>query len=305
MLSWQSQYTLFQDLCSDDDATNLAQIGKVFIREGQRILERELGIYFTQENRTFTTLTDAISGTSNQAYKLPENFKSLIDLYVTVGTTQYLAELIQDPERWRWLNSTTTQSTSNFLSHCFIKPDRIELFPIPSSANTATLIYNAFSKPLVNDDYTTGTITTLTNGATAVTGASTVWTSAMIGRYFRIDDDGEWYKIASRSANTTIGLDTKYQGVSIAAGTSTYTIGQMPITPADTHELPVYYAVWKWALFKKDVQIAREYERLWKEGINDARASWHNRSSSNIIGSSPRFQRRHPINPNWYPESMS
>ena len=80
---------MWQDLCSDADATNLAQIGKVFIREGQRRLERELGIYFTQEQRTFTTITDAIASTSDQSYKLPENFKSLIDLYVTSVTTQY------------------------------------------------------------------------------------------------------------------------------------------------------------------------------------------------------------------------
>ena len=126
----------------------------------------------------------------------------------------------------------------------------------------------------------------------------------MVGRYFRIDLDGEWYKVASRSADTAIVIDTKYQGAAISAGSATYTIGQMPITPADTHILPVYYAVWKWSLFKKDIQLAREFERQWKEGINNAQTDWGNRSSSNIIPGSPR-RRRLPTNSNFYPESMT
>jgi len=301
MLSYQDQYELFQSLASDADATNLA-MAKTLITQGQRELERRLGIYFTEETRTIATVTDAIASTSNQDYKLPENFKSLTSLYVTSGTTKYTAELIQDEDRWRFINATS--STSNFLSHCFIRQDRVSLFPIPSSTLTATLTYDSFSKPLVNDDYTTGTITTLAALGTAVTGSSTVWTAGMVGRYFRIDLDGEWYKVASRSADTAIVIDTKYQGAAISAGSATYTIGQMPITPADTHILPVYYAVWKWSLFKKDIQLAREFERQWKEGINNAQTDWGNRSSSNIIPGSPR-RRRLPTNSNFYPESMT
>ena len=71
--------------------------------------------------------------------QLPENFKKLIELYVTVGSTQYQAELIQDNELWRRINSTTQSSTSDYVQFCYIKADRIELFPIPSSAQTATL----------------------------------------------------------------------------------------------------------------------------------------------------------------------
>ena len=79
----------------------------------------------------------------------------------------------------------------------------------------------------------------------------------------------------------------------------------MPITPADTHELPVYYAVWKWALFRKDTQLAREYERMWKEGITNAKADWANRSSSNVIGGYSQVRRGRIKNPNFWPENMT
>ena len=309
MLSWTGQTDLWQQLISDSDATNLT-MGKTLIREGQRKLQAILGIYFTEETRTFLTVTDTISGTSNKAYPLPENFKALSDLYVTVGTTQYPATLIQDEELWRQMSSTTTQSTSNFLQFCFIRWDRVELYPIPSSANTATIIYQTQAKDLQADNYTTGTITTLMNYADTdatkvVTGASSVWTSAMVGRYFRIDVDGEWYRIASRSSDTSITLAQFYRGVAISAGTSAYTIGQMPPTPADTHELPVYYACWKYYLFRKDITMAREFEKMWKEGVKEAEVAWANRSSSQIIRGYPYAKRRLPVNPNMWPQDMS
>ena len=304
MISYQGMYELFQALTSDLDVTNLAN-GKVMIKQGQRKLEALLDIYLTEISRTFTTVTDAITGTSSQDYRLPENFRKFVDLYVTVGTTQYRAELIQDDILWREINSTTTQSTSDFLSICFIRSDRIQLYPIPSSANTATLWYNAFTKPLTQADHITGTITTLANGSPTVTGSDTAWTSGMVGRYFRIDDDGEWYKINAVASVTSLTLDNNYQGVSIATGTEAHTIGQFPITPADTHELPVYYAVWRWALMKKDRMLAREYEKLWKEGVVDAQADWANRDSSQVISNNLGLRKRGLVNPNHYPSGMS
>ena len=307
MLSFQSQYELAQFLLSDENTTNLGKI-KELIRIGQRRLEAILGITFTEEIRNFTTVTDAIASTSDQAYKLPENFKSLTALFVTISSIQYPATLIQDESLWRQLNQHNS-SESNFVQYCFIRNDgtrrRIELFPIPSSANTATLIYDAFSKPLVTDDYIDGNISALANGDTAVTGSSTTFTSGMEGRFLRIDDDGEWYKILTFGSTTLLTLDTEYQGVTISSGSEAYTIGQMPITPGDTHELPVYFAIWRVALMKKDVQLAREYERLWKEGVREAEQNWGNWGSSNVTPSHRLLRSRGPINTNLWPENLS
>lgn len=302
--TFQELYELWQQLTSDDNSTNLT-LGKTLIRQGISAVQSTLGRYWNEETRTFTTLTDAISGTSNQAYRLPENFRQLSDFYVTVGTTQYRADVIQDPELWREINSTTTQTTSNYVEFVFIKNDRIELWPIPSSASTATIVYRTIDKQLLNANYSTGTITTLANGGVAVTGSGTTFTSAMVGRYFKIDSDGAWYKILSYSSATSITLASKYQGVSISAGSEAYTIGEMPNLPPDMHELPVYYAAWKWSLFRKDVQLAREYERMFKEGLKEGKENWSNRDSSNVIHDSSRIKRYGVKNSNYWPSGMS
>jgi len=304
MISWTGQQDLFQSLASDVDTTNLA-FAKTLLRQGQSKIEALLDLYFTEETRTFTTRTDAISGTSYQSYKLPENYSKFNSLYVTVGTTQYLATLIQDESIWRDINADTTGSTSDFLQFCFIRRDRVELYPIPSSANTATLTYDSRTKPLSVEDYVTGTVTTLANDSTALTASGSTFTSAMVGRYLRVDSDGEWYKIAAFGTTTTLTLDTKYQGISIAAGTEAFTIGQFPITPDEMHELPVWYALWKWSLFKKDTQLAREWERAWKEGIKEAEGVYNNKEVSGIVKSGRGLGYRHPINPNYYPQNMS
>src|SRR3990167_5907670 len=227
-LSWQAQYEMVQDLASDDNSTNLVTI-KNLLRQGQRTLESSLNIDFNITSRDFTTVTDAISGSSNQAYFIPENFRRMVSLYVTVSSVKYTCEQIFDLDLWNTINATTT-STSNYLQLFFIRGNRVELYPIPSSASTATMIYQEGSKTLSADDYTTGTITTLANVGTAVTGSGTTFTAAMAGRYFKIDSDETWYKIASFGTTTTLTLAEEYQGTAIAAGSEAYTIAEFPST---------------------------------------------------------------------------
>jgi hypothetical protein len=300
MLSWQSQYELAQTLTSDLEAVNLDAL-KVLIGAGQRRLDAILGVYYTETSRTFTTITDAITGTSNMSYKIPENFRDFVSLYVTVDSNRYAAELIQDENMWQDMISGTTGSTDDCLEFCFIRRDRVELYPIPAAAHTATLVYHAFTKPLSHDDYNTGTILTLANASMNVVGNTPAWTSSMVGRSLKINDDGEWYKIAAVPTAATITLDSPYQGISISSGTSTYTIGEFPATPPETHELPVFYAVWKYGLFRKDVQLAREFERMWKEGVAESQRNWSNINSSPLI-----YENKQPrVNPNDYPSNMT
>ena len=251
--------------------------------------------------------TNTISGTSGLAYYLPENFKSLTEFYVTIGTTQYPTELIQDIELWRRINLNTTGSTSAYPQLVFVKNDRFEVWPIPTSSdtNTGTLRYQSIQKELTTADYVTGTITTLANEGTAVTGSNSIWTTGMVGRYFKVNSDGQWYKISAFTSTTAITLEREYQGVAISAGSETHTIGQMAKLPIDCYELPVYFAVWRWALFRKDTQLAREYERMWKEGVKDAISNWSNRSSSNILHDKKTIRRRGVINQNYYPSGLS
>jgi len=294
-------------LSSDTDSSNLTLFKKL-INIGYNRVCKKLCIYYTEESTTFTTVDDDITGTSDQSYRLPVGFNTLTDLYVTVGSNQYRATLIQDPELWRQINSTTSSSTSDFLQYCYIRRDRVELWPIPSSAQTATMWYTKFRPELSAADYAGGTITTLASAGTTVTGDTTVWTGAMVGRYFKINADDEWYRIASRASDTSITLEQGYEGTAIAAGTEAYTIGEMPITPDDTHELPVWYALWKYGLgFRKDRSWGKDFERDWKLGLQEALQDWNNRSTSQVANDREIYGigRGRVINPNYYPEELS
>lgn len=66
--------------------------------------------------------------------------------------------------------------------------------------------------------YTTGTAS-VTVGSTAVTGTLTVWTALMVGRKIRFGSDTAWYRIATRTSNTAITLESAYQGTTNTAAT--------------------------------------------------------------------------------------
>lgn len=73
------------------------------------------------------------------------------------------------------------------------------------------------------DDYSTGTIT-VANGSTTVTGASTVFTAAMVGRKLRVESEQAYYKISAFVSATELTLEQAYQG-SLTSGND-YTIYQ-------------------------------------------------------------------------------
>ena len=298
---YQEMYELFQSLASDADTTNLA-LGKKLIQQGQNKVNVALKVHTRTKTKDYTLQTDAITGTSYRAYYLPHDFYKVIDLYETVSSETYHADPIFDEKVWRRKISGDT-STGDYLQEYFIRGNRLEIRPLPSTTRTMTLVYRPNNK-LFFDNYATGTITTLANGSATVTGNSTAWTDLMVGRMFKIDDDGEWYEIVARASATSITLVEKYQGTSIAAGTESYTIGQMPPTPTTTHMLPVYYALWHYFLMKKETyQNAQEYKKLFQNGLDEAQADFGSFDDDEIIDSDLFIHRR--VNPNWYPSGIS
>lgn len=59
------------------------------------------------------------------------------------------------------------------------------------------------------DPYAVGTATA-TQGSTTVTGVTTVWTAAMVGRYIRISTDGQFYKITGFGGVGSLTIETAY-----------------------------------------------------------------------------------------------
>ncbi len=91
--------------------------------------------------------------------------------------------------------------------------------------------------------YDTGTVT-VTNGSATVTGVGTTWTSAMVGKMFRIKGDRTLYRIFSVGAVTTITLEEVYQGQ--GASTASYEIDPpgIPLVllyPRPDNDYTVYY----------------------------------------------------------------
>ncbi|MEM7828034.1 MAG: hypothetical protein QW561_01695 [Candidatus Aenigmatarchaeota archaeon] len=59
--------------------------------------------------------------------------------------------------------------------------------------------------------YTAGTVN-VTNGSTTVTGSGTNWSTAMVGRHFRLSNAVPFYKIASVTSATSLTLSSAYGG---------------------------------------------------------------------------------------------
>lgn len=298
MLTFSQQQTLFQDLAIDTSAAALT-FGKSAINIGTHILETELGTHILEETRTGST------STSTNVIQLPENCIRVKAFYVTVGGIQYNAQEIYDEDTWREIQANTQASTSDRLRFFYVRRGILEMFPLAASSNTYTLIYEATSKDLFNDDYTTGTITTLANGGTAVTGSGTTFTQSMVGRQFKIDADGQWYEIGSFTNATSIGLVKPYQGSSISAGSASFVIGEASKLPEATHHIPVYYALWQYSLSKKDAGSAAMYKGMYEQYMQWAKATFSRRYSSQVIPNTRKFRIFGLLNPNDYPRNVS
>lgn len=300
MLSWQELYTLGQTAVQDDSAATLTEL-KADLNRGIHLLESKLNLPPLERTRSITT-------TTSDTYALPEDCIRPKLLYVTISGIRYTALPVFDEYTWQRIKSQTTSTTSNILRQLFVRPgsNQFEIYPTPASAgNTMTLVYEAVTKDLSHDDYTTGTITTLANAGTAVTFSGATLATWMAGAWIKTDDEA-WYLISS--VNTGAGtavLKQPYQGTSISAGSSTFTIGQMSRLPEGTQQFPVDYAAWKYFLHKKrDPVQAKIYQNNWEDDIKTLNKDYAGRFTSSII-KSPRRALLGMRNPNNYPSDLN
>lgn len=109
--------------------------------------------------------------------------------------------------------------------------------------------YGQFITPAV---YNTGTVTVV-NGSTSVTGASTSWTAAMVGRQFRVGLAAPIYTITDVPSTTSLELNAPFGGPSSSA--TGYSIYQCYFTPpSDFHQfICLWDPAFNWQLYL-DVQ---------------------------------------------------
>lgn len=198
---------------------------------------------------------DMYTVADQETYQIPNGFRKLIDMYIysDAGTdpdsrsTIYSPEMIFDPTKWK-LVLQYRLGTQNVPYYTYVENTTFKIQPVPSSTgNLIKLRGRLQTRNLTIADYTTGTITSLANGGTAIVGSSTVWTADMVGRYIQITNttaanggDGFWYQIGTFTDATHIGLTKPYEGTSIVAGTATYTIGQCSFIP-EAYDVGVVY----------------------------------------------------------------
>lgn len=267
MLTYTTSRNLLGKLSSDSSADNLTILDTLhneFIREVVSLKPWP----FRDKTRTFST------NTANIHY-LPADCGKVNTINVTIGSTKYQPRIVKTREEWDRLTSAT--SSSNTPEAVFIFDNFFSFYPTPSSATTdAGLIsFKRTQKDLSVADYTTGTITSIANGATTVTGSSTAWTAQMAGRFIRITGtdtantgDHTWYEISSVTSATVLELVTPYNGTSIAAGTAAYTIGQTSIIPEDHQMVPLHRTLEHYFTFlSPEPNRAASAKGLYAEGI--------------------------------------
>ena len=139
-----------------------------------------------------------------------------------------------------------------------------------------------FDQFLLPAEYETGTVV-VTRNSTTVTGTSTVWTTEMVGRQFRIGTTSVIYTISSVESGTSLTLDKVWGGATASA--QTYEIYLAYVTvPADFQS---FISVWdpnfNWQLaldFSQNVLNAADAQR--SNSGNAYLLAWRDYSTSSI-----------------------
>lgn len=275
----------------------------LMMNTGYKEVLAELGRPVTEKTKTTVTVAN------QQGYQMPADFNWLKSFKVTVGSTIYTPTEEESQEQWDYLNQQNR--SGNVPEVIFVRPrfgfggTEVQVYPVPSTAgNVVTVVYEAIDKDLSVAKYTTGTVA-LTNGSATVTGTATTFTRAMVGRYFQVTDadgDGLWYKVSAFNSATSLTLENYYQGTTDSS--NNYQIAEAFGLPEDLHMLPIYYAIWHYALFRRDKTRADEYGAYYTGGLLDAKRRYGTKARGNIIKGGRRINGGGSY-PSFWPQSIT
>jgi len=233
---------MFGSLANNTETSVLLLADTLMNQAEKRILSSKPWPFLEKQ---YTVNTDSTA----QFVSIPMYVDRAESVYVTIGSQRYAPLECPSRQLWDMLNQTTY--TSDIPEYFFIYDGKIGLYPAPaSSGNVITVNGKLLAKDLSIADYTAGTVSAVTNGATTVTGSGTTWTAKMAGRWLRITDsdtantgDGHWYQILSVASTTSLTLVRAYAGTTITAGSADEVIAQWSLLPEAYQMLPVYEAL--------------------------------------------------------------
>jgi len=195
-----------------------------------------------------SVMTTAIDVGGVQAYKLPPDYSKLKTGTLTIGNLKWTPREVLSREEWDELN--VFPYYADIPDRFFIYQNKFNLWPIPSTTgNIITFNYQRRIPDLSLADYTGSGTVSVSNGSTTVTGSGTSFiattNSVSESRWIQFSQptgDNLWYQIASVDSTTGITLYSPYQGISVS-GSSTYTIGQMPLLVEDFQDMLLWKAL--------------------------------------------------------------
>ena len=283
MKSYTTARNLYGSLTLNDTAKNLT-LGDQLINDSIRAICAMKDWPFLEKVRTLTTVANT------QGVNLPYDCDQVREISVVpLGqTTRFVPKLSPSDAHWDMLNQSTF--TSDQPEWYLVREGQILLWPTPvQTGNTIYVSQKTLVIDLNTPDITATTITTLTNGATALI-VSAGLTAQMVGWYIRPTyssvantGDGLWYELSAIASATAGTLVRKYGGVSITTGTAACTLAQMPILPEAFHETPIKRAVSQYWAQQGDMNKSLMYEKQYNTDIATLVKMWSSPTSSMVI----------------------
>lgn len=224
-------------------------------------------------------ITTALGVGGVQFYNLPPDYSKLKTETLTIGNLQWTPSEVRSREEWDKLN--VFPYYSDIPNNYFIWKNQFGIWPIPSTTgNIITFNYKRRVPDLSIADYTNtvgGGSVSITTGTNTVTGSGTAFTitSSSTGesRWIQFSPtstsstsgDNLWYQIATVNSATSITLVGNYQGTTIT-GSTTYTIGQMPVLMEDFQDMLLWKSL---VIYYSSGVGANEERRKEFEGLYD------------------------------------
>jgi len=213
-----------------------------------------------------------------QYYHNPPGVVDIENVNVDIGDMNIPLQVVNSQQTWDHLNYVTI---SNYPTHIFPRRDDFGLWPIPDDAYTINFASHLRDRNLTTADVTTTTVTVANNDAT-VTHVGTSFVAGMVGRWFKVDTDGQWYRIASYTSTSVIELESVYEGSS-GAGLS-YVVGESPELPDEAHVLLSYGTTADYFRGpRKDTKTANSWESMYIRGRDEVKKRYASRSNDRLI----------------------
>lgn len=263
MISWDDAQLITQRLAQDSSANGII-FQNLMLNVGYKQVLAALGRQITEQQSTATLVP------TQRNYQVPIDCNMPKTVVLISGTNRY--PLKEEPsdlyfEARRSSQQTGQPDTFHFRPRFGVGGGVMELDPIPGTAYSLELTYEATEKDLSKAKYTTGTIA-LSAGSATLNGSTTTFTPDMIGRYVRPLADGAQrlpYRIKQFSSTTVLVLENVYQGS--GQSNMAYEIVELFGLPEDIHMLPVYYALWQWWGSKGNAAKSASFEAQFDTGM--------------------------------------